>query len=48
MPVHTTKGGGYQWGDSGKIYYGKDAKQKAAKQGQAIKISQQNSRSKSK
>lgn len=41
MPVHQTKGGGYQWGKSGKVYYGKGAKQKAAKQGQAIKISQQ-------
>lgn len=41
MPVHQTKGGGYQWGNSGKIYYGKGAKAKAQKQGVAIKISQQ-------
>lgn len=41
MPVHKTKSGGYQYGKTGKIYYGKDAKKKATKQGQAIKISQQ-------
>jgi len=41
MPVHKTKGGGYQWGSSGKVYYGKGAKEKAQKQGAAIKISQQ-------
>lgn len=47
MPVHKTKSGGYQYGKTGKIYYGKDAKKKATKQGQAIKISQQqNNRSK--
>ena len=40
MPVHKTKSGGYQYGKTGKIYYGKDAKKKATKQGQAIKISQ--------
>jgi hypothetical protein len=37
MPVHKVKGG-YQWG-SQKKYYGKDAKKKATKQGQAIEIS---------
>ena len=37
MPVHKTKDGGYQWGNSGKVYKGKDAKQKAEKQGQAIR-----------
>lgn len=36
MPVHKTKSGGYQWGNSGKIYYGKDAKRKAEAQGRAI------------
>lgn len=35
MPVHKTPGGGYQWGKSGKIYYGKGAKAKAEKQGRA-------------
>lgn len=35
MPVHKVKGGGYQWGSKGKVYRGKDAKQKATKQGQA-------------
>ena len=41
MPVHKIKFGGYQYGKTGKIYYGKDAKKKATQQGQAIKISQQ-------
>ena len=38
MPVHPVKGqpGCYQWGDSGKIYCGKDAKEKAEAQGRAI------------
>ena len=36
MPVHKTKSGGYKWGKSGKTYYGKGAKAKAAKQGRAI------------
>ena len=40
MPVHKTKSGGYQWGKTGKIYYGKGAKQKAQKQGIAIKLNQ--------
>lgn len=35
MPVHRTKSGGYQWGKSGKVYYGSGAKEKAAKQGRA-------------
>ena len=41
MPVHKVKGtkDGYQWGNSGKIYHGKDAKQKAIKQGYAIEKS---------
>ena len=46
MPVHKTKGGGYQWGSTGKVYYGKDAKEKAQKQGVAIKISQQRGKKK--
>ena len=36
MPVHRTKDGGYQWGNSGKIYHGKDAKRRAEAQGRAI------------
>lgn len=39
MPVHK-QGSGYQYGSKGKIYYGKDAKEKAISQGKAIKISQ--------
>lgn len=39
MPVRKTKGGGYKYGRSGKTYYGKGAKAKAKKQGQAIEIS---------
>lgn len=35
MPVHKTSGGGYQWGNHGKIYYGKSAKKKAGRQGAA-------------
>lgn len=39
MPVHPVKKNGkvigYQWGHHGKVYKGKDAKKKAAKQGQA-------------
>ena len=34
MPVHKEQGG-YQWGSSGKVYKGKDAKAKAAAQGRA-------------
>ena len=41
MPVHKTKSGGYQWGKTGKVYFGPNAKEKAQKQGAAIKISQQ-------
>ena len=37
MPVHRTKSGGYKWGKSGKTYYGKGAKKKAARQGRAIR-----------
>ena len=36
MPVHKTKDGGYQWGKTGKVYYGSDAKKKAEQQGRAI------------
>jgi len=39
MPVHKVKGG-YRWGQHGKVYRGKGAKQKAAKQGIAIKLNQ--------
>lgn len=39
MPVHRTKDGGYKWGKSGKTYYGKDAKEKAEKQGKAVRAS---------
>ena len=35
MPVIKTSNGGYKWGRNGKTYYGKDAKNKAAKQGMA-------------
>ena len=39
MPVHKTHGPngkvGYQWGNTGKVYTGPGAAQKAAKQGQA-------------
>lgn len=35
MPVHRTPGGGYQWGNSGKTYYGRGAKAKAEKQARA-------------
>ena len=34
MPVHKVNGG-YRWGNHGKIYKGKGAKIKAAKQGRA-------------
>lgn len=34
MPVHKA-GSGYQWGNHGKIYSGKDAKKKAEAQGRA-------------
>lgn len=35
MPVHKIKGGGWQWGEHGKRYRGKNAKAKAAAQGRA-------------
>lgn len=38
MPVQKNKGG-YQYGPSGKIYRGKGAKVKAARQGKAIQAS---------
>jgi hypothetical protein len=38
-PVKRIKGG-YRWGSKGKIYRGKGAKARAAKQGRAIKASQ--------
>lgn len=41
MPVHKTKDGGYQWGKTGAVYKGPGAKEKAKKQGIAIKISQE-------
>ena len=34
MPVHKS-GGGYKWGNHGKVYKGPGAKAKAAKQGAA-------------
>lgn len=34
MPVHK-QGSGYQWGNHGKVYTGKNAKAKAAAQGRA-------------
>ena len=40
MPVQKVmKNGktGYRWGKTGKVYTGKDAKQRATKQGKAIK-----------
>ena len=36
MPVRKTKSGGYKYGSKGKIYYGRGAKKKAARQGRAI------------
>lgn len=39
MPVRKV-GGGYRYGSAGKLYRGKGAKAKAAKQGRAIKASQ--------
>lgn len=38
MPVRKVDGG-YRWGKSGKIYFGKNAKQKAILQGIAIEKS---------
>lgn len=45
MPVKKS-GGGYKYGDKGKVYKGKGAKAKAAKQGRAIKASQSKRRKK--
>jgi hypothetical protein len=39
MPVRKSKGG-FKFGSKGKLYKGKGAKKKAAKQGRAIKASQ--------
>lgn len=44
MPVHpvtNSKGQiiGYRWGSTGKVYRGKGAKERAAKQGRAIEAS---------
>lgn len=38
MPVHKIQGG-YQYGQTGKKYYGKDAKKKAERQALAIRLS---------
>lgn len=37
MPVHKVGKDGYQWGNSGKIYRGAGAKEKAERQGRAIR-----------
>ena len=39
MPVRKVSGG-YKWGSKGKLYRGKGAKAKAARQGRAIRASQ--------
>ena len=39
MPVRKV-GSGYKWGSKGKLYRGKGAKAKAARQGRAIRASQ--------
>ena len=39
MSVHKIQGGGYQYGKTGKKYYGPDAKEKADKQALAIRLS---------
>ena len=36
MPVHKVGKDGYQWGTTGKIYRGKDARRKSEAQGRAI------------
>lgn len=38
MPVHK-QGSGYRWGESGKVYTGPGAADKAARQGRAIEAS---------
>lgn len=40
VPTRRTKSGGYRYGKTGKTYYGKGAKEKAERQGRAIKASQ--------
>jgi hypothetical protein len=45
MPI-IKSGGGYKFGKKGKLYKGKGAKAKAAKQGRAIKASQARRRGK--
>jgi hypothetical protein len=40
MPVRKAGGGGYKYGSTGKVYRGKGAKARAARQGRAIKASQ--------
>lgn len=40
VPTRRTKSGGYRYGKTGKTYYGKGAKEKADRQGRAIKASQ--------
>jgi hypothetical protein len=37
--VRTKKGTGYRWGQTGKIYYGPNAKERAERQGRAIRAS---------
>ena len=44
MPVRRTKGGGYRYGRKGKVYYGKGAKAKAARQGRAIQANKRRKR----
>ena len=39
MPVHKVGKDCYQWGNSGKVYCGKGAKQKAEAQGKAVRSS---------
>ena len=39
MPVHKVGKDGYQWGTSGKRYFGKGARKKAELQGYAIEKS---------
>ncbi len=46
MSVRKTKSGGYKYGSSGKTYYGKGAKAKAARQGRAIQASKRRRRKK--
>lgn len=37
--VRTSKGIGYRWGQSGKIYYGANARERAERQGRAVRAS---------